>query len=470
MNKFAMNKFFSHITVFMLSASTLTACAHVTQMSETQSNIEAAQTDIPTSWLLPLPDDLSQVSIWREIYDDPLLGGYLETALTQNYDLRIARTRLAQSAASLDRAAALLRPRINASTSASGVALIGSLDNITDSYGIGLSGSWDPDIFGQNRAAIAQSRADLAVQEALTEGTRQSILAQTARAYIRAVESDLQVKLAKTNLDFLTESRRISEARYRVGDTAKGDFSFAEANYQSALARFENTKQSARAAKRALSILLGDYPRQDITLADDIGTPKLLPPRDLPARILQRRPDISAARSRVVSRAAALRGSQLADWPSLSLSGGLSSSSRFENLFNPADYIARLGASLAGNLFDGGRQAATISGAKSALEGSLLSYEAALRSAMAEISDNYDRADNLRRTLVNLQAASDAANEALRLESIQYDLGESSLLDVLQVQTRVNSIDATLIRTKAALLETTISAYQSIGGQSIGGL
>lgn len=84
--------------------------------------------------------------------------------------------------------------------------------------------------------------------------------------------------------------------------------------------------------------------------------------------------------------------------------------------------------------------------------------------SIAVVGDAYDRADNLRRTLINLPAASDAANEALRLESIQYDLGESSLLDVLQVQTRVNSIDATLIRSKAALLETTITAYQAIGG------
>ncbi len=454
-----MNKYCSLAAILLLSA-----CASVTPMSDTHDKINLAQSNIPQNWLLPLPDDLSQISTWQQIYDDPLLNGYLNIALTENYDLRIAQTRLAQSAASLRRAHALLRPRINASTSVSGVALIGSLDNITDSYGIGLSGSWNPDIFGQNRAGVDQSRADLAAQKALTEGTRQSILAQTARAYIRAVEGGLQVRLAKTNLDFLSESRRISEARYRVGDTAKGDFSFAEANYQSALARFENTKQSARAAKRALSILLGDYPSENLDLSEDIGLPKNLPPRALPASVLERRPDVLAARARLVSRAAALRGTQLADWPNVSLNGGLSSSSRFELLFNPADYIARLSASLAGNLFDAGSQDAAISGARAALEGSLLNYEATLRTAMGEISDLYDRADNLRRTLVNLQAASDAANEALRLESIQYDLGESSLLDVLQVQTRVNSIDATLIRTQAALLETTISAFQAIGG------
>lgn len=448
----------------ILSMLILTSCASVTPSSQTQSRIANAENGIPNTWLLDLPDDASQVSNWQDVYEDPVLERYLAKALIENFDLRIARTRLQESTSNLKRASSFIKPRISASTSASGVAVVGSLDDIFDSYGVGISGSWDPDIFGKVKADIDQSQAALAVQQALTEGTRQSILTQTARAYVRAVEAELQVDLAKTNLDFLTESRRISEARYRVGDTAKGDFSFAEANYQNALAGFENTKQAARAAKRALSVLIGDFPVDTLELANDLGAPNFLPPRELPARILERRPDIVAARANVSARAASLRSAQLSDWPSVSVTGSLNSGSRFEDLFDPADYIARLGAALAGNIFDGGRNDATIESARAALDGSFYSYEASLRDAMREISDAYDRADNLRRTLINLQAASDAANEALRLESVQYDLGESSLLDVLQVQTRVNSIDATLIRTKAAFLETTILAYQAIGG------
>jgi len=446
-----MNKIASIVSLLLL-----TACASVTPQSETHARMTTAEARIPSGWLLNLPDDASQVANWKNVYEDTVLERYLTKAQADNFDLRIAQARLQESAANLQRSSSLLKPQISASTSASGVAVVGSLDDIFESYGTGISGNWDPDIFGQIKANIDQSRAALAAQEA----------AQTARAYVRAVEAELQVELAKTNLDFLTESRRISEARYRVGDTAKGDFSFAEANYQNALAGFENTKQAARAAKRALSVLIGDYPVDTLELASDLGSPNYLPPRDLPARVLERRPDIVAARANIVGRAASLRSAQLGDWPSVSVTGGLNSGSNFEDLFNPGDYIARLGAALAGNIFDGGRNDADIAGANASLDGSLFAYEASLRNAVREISDAYDRADNLRRTLINLQAASDAANEALRLESIQYDLGESSLLDVLQVQTRVNSIDATLIRTKAALLETTITAYQAIGGFS----
>ena len=453
-------KYLSHFSA-AIAFGLLSACA---SLMPPKSIIPATGVDIPADWLLELPSDNANALRWSELYNDPILLSYLRRAAEENYDIRTAQNRVTGAEAELRRSAARLKPRFDASASATGSALLSDIDNPFDSYGLGISGRWDPDIFGQTQTIIDGSRASLRAQEAFLADTRQAVMAATGRAYVRAVEAKLQVDLAKTNLDFLTESRRISEARYRLGDTAKGDFSFAEANYQSALAGYETTVQSARAARRALSLLLGDYPIEDLNLAATLLTPTTLPARNLPAQILENRPDIVAARAQIAGRAAALQGAELARWPSLDISGGLSSGSTFSNLFDPGDYVARLGAGLSQVIFDGGAIDAGIDGAQADLDEALLSYEQRLRRAMGEITDAYDRAETLQRNLVNLEAASEAANEALRLESIQFDLGESSLLDVLQVQTRVNNIDASFIRTKAALLETHITATESIGG------
>ena len=451
------------LRVLLASAalSALSACASLTPP---QTNMPAAGTDVPESWLLELPTDGNQPVDWADLYDDPILLRYLTVAEAQNFDIKTAQKRVIGAEANLRRAASRLKPSLSAGASASGTALFSDLDDPFDSYGLDVSGRWDPDIFGQTRTEIDNSRANLRAQEALAADTRQAVLGATGRSYVRAVEAALQVDLAKTNLDFLAESRRISEARYRLGDTAKGDFSFAEANYQSALASYENTVQASRAARRALSIILGDYPDEDIELATELTEPNALPSRDLPASVLERRPDIIAARAQLAGRVASLQGAKLERWPSLGLSGSLSSGSAFVDLFDPSDFVARLGASIAQNIFSGGAITAGIDSAQADLDVSLLTYEQRLRSAMSEISDAYDRAETLRRTLVNLEASSEAANEALRLESIQFDLGESSLLDVLQVQTRVNSIDASLIRTKADLLESVLTANEAVAG------
>ena len=449
------------VLLFTAAFSALSACA---SLAPPKTDMPATATDVPASWLLELPSDGNQPMDWAELYNDPILLRYLKVAEAQNFDIKTAQKRVIGAEAELRRAASRLKPSLNAGGSASGTALFSDIDNPFDAYGLDLSGRWDPDIFGQTRAGINGSRANLRAQEALAADTRQAILGATGRSYIRAVEAALQVDLAKTNLDFLAESRRISEARYRLGDTAKGDFSFAEANYQSALASYESTVQSARAARRALSIILGDYPDEDIDLATQLREPNALPSRDLPASVLERRPDIIAARAQLAGRVASLQGAKLERWPSLGFSGSLSSGSSFVDLFDPSDFVARLGASIAQVIFDGGAIKAGIDGAQADLDISLLSYEQRLRGAMNEISDAYDRAETLRRTLVNLEASSEAANEALRLESIQFDLGESSLLDVLQVQTRVNNIDASLIRTKADLLESVLTANEAVAG------
>jgi len=418
--------------------------------------------DIPSGWRQELPSDRNTSLPWVSIYDDPYLLKYIDIAVSENFDIKIAQSRILGAEAELKRSSARLKPRFDLGASGSASALLSDIDNPFDSYGLNVSGRWDPDIFGQSQSVIDGATANLLAQEALSRDTRQAVIATTARAYVRAVEATLQVELAKTNLEFLEESRRISEARYRLGDTAKGDFSFAEANFQSALASYESTVQSARAARRALSILLGGYPEDSLELASQLNLPKGMPPRDTPAKILERRPDIIAARAQLAGSVSALEGAKLAKWPRLDISGGLSSGSSIVDLFDPSDYIARLGAGLAQVLFDGGVIEAGVESANANLDISLLAYEQRLRRAMGEIVDAFDRAETLKRTLVNLEASSRAANEALRLESIQFDLGESSLLDVLQVQTSVNSIDASLIRTKAALLETVITANESI--------
>ena len=452
-----------HLRLLLATAavSALSACA---SLSPPLTNMPEAAADVPAAWLLELPKDGNQPVDWADLYDDPILLRYLTVADAQNFDIKTAQKRVIGAEAELRRASSRLKPTLDAGASASGTALLSDFNNAFDSYGLDLSGRWDPDIFGQTQTTIDTSRANLRAQEALAEDTRQAVLGATGRSYIRAVEAALQVELAKTNLDFLTESRRISEARYRLGDTAKGDFSFAEANYQSAVASYENTVQAARAARRALSIILGDYPDEDIELATELREPKALPARDLPASVLERRPDIIAARAQLAGRVASLQGAKLERWPSLGLSGSLSSGSSFVDLFDPSDFVARLGASIAQSIFSGGTITAGIDSAQANLDVSLLTYEQRLRSAMNDISNAYDRAETLRRTLVNLEASSEAANEALRLESIQFDLGESSLLDVLQVQTRVNSIDASLIRTKADLLESVLTANEAIAG------
>ena len=168
-------------TFRLLSASlllgALTGCASLTPP---QASVPQTGADIPAGWLLDLPSDAGANLGWAALYDDPLMLDYLRQAETENFDIRTAQTRIAGAEADLRRAAAQLKPRFDASASATGSALLSEIDDPFDSYGLGISGRWDPDIFGQTQTIIDGSRANLRVQEALAEDTRQAVLAATA--------------------------------------------------------------------------------------------------------------------------------------------------------------------------------------------------------------------------------------------------------------------------------------------------
>ncbi len=449
------------IIASLISGSLLSSCAGLTKNTDVDLRVDSTAQDVPEAWLIDLTTPTQQSLNWREIYPDPIMIGYIEQALDANYDILTARTRLRAAEANLRQSAASLRPRLDAAASASGSAFLGDINSANDAYSASINGSWNLDLSGQRKAAIEGSRIALFIQQTALENTRQAIAAATARAYINAVAAELQVDLAKTNLDFLGESRRISEARYRLGDTAKADFVFAEANFKSAQSAYENTRQSARAAKRALSILLGGFPQSDLDLAKDLLADWVMPSRDVPLSVLNLRPDIMISKAQIYSQLQSLKIAERAYLPNTSISGGISAGSRFSDLFDPADYIANIAAGLGQVLLDDGSIQANIDSATAGLDESLQLHEQNLRLAVNEIENAYDSLQTLEQTVANLDVASDAANESLRLESIEYDLGESSLLDILQVQTQVNGTNASLINSRAALIIAVINAGQA---------
>ncbi len=442
----------------------ISACAAVDKQA-INTRIEQAEHTLPNHWQSAMLA-ASHPRSWQSLFGDPLLAEYLARAGSQNLSLEQAAARIRQSAARLRQSEAVLLPTITADLRASGSTLLTNLNTANDSYGAGISASWDPDIFGGNKADIRQSTALLAVQKANGERLRRTIMAQVARAYIFIITADLQLELARENLSFIAETKRISKARFDAGDIARDNLSLSLLEFENASASVQNLEFSARQSRRALSLLIGDFGADKLSVANALPAPALLGSQSLPANLLASRFDILAARANLVARIATLESAAADDWPRIGLSGRIGSSGNLEDLFNPARYIANLAASLVGVIFDNGRNQARRDGANASLDEALASYKQILRNAVSEVNAAFDETAVLRRSLAALNRASIAANKALELEKIKYDLGESILLDVLTVQRRVNSIKSSRISTERRLLDAQISAYLAIGAQN----
>jgi outer membrane protein TolC len=194
-------------------------------------------------------------------------------------------------------------------------------------------------------------------------------------------------------------------------------------------------------------------------MATDLGL------RTLPAELLETRYDVRAARAAVTAELEGLDATRKANWPSLRFSGRVGTSgAELSDLFDPDFYIASLTASLSGVLFDSGRNEAQVDAATARIDAAVAAYSAATRSAVFEVNDAFDQAATLRLALEALERGRASAEEALALEQIKFDLGETILLDVLTVQRRVNAIRGSRISTERRLLDAQVNAYLALGG------
>ncbi len=448
----------------LLSAAALTLVACQSPVANRAlGDIAADEARLPSAWQVEveantLPGD------WSDLFDDAQLRNYLAMAEASNLDLKQAEARVRQSAASLRQSRALLGPTVNADLSATGLSELTDFDQTSDSGSASASGAWNPDLFGVNRATIRQAEAQLDVQRASTARLRRAILAQTARSYFQIVEADQQLGLAQENLTFLDETRRVSEARFEAGDIARSDLALAELEYENAVAGLRNQEFAARSARRALSIILGDFGSTNLEVSERLPNAANLGLSALPAELLEARYDVRAARAAVTAELESFEATRRANWPSLRFSGRVGSSgAEVSDLFDPDFYIASLTASLSAVLFDSGRNAAQVEAAEARIDAALAAYAATVRGAVFDVNDSFDQSATLRQALEALERGRASAEEALALEQIKFDLGETILLDVLTVQRRVNAIRGARINTERRLLDAQVDAYLSLG-------
>lgn len=448
----------------LLSGAVLTLVACQSPASNRAlDDIAADEALLPSAWQIEveantLPDD------WSDVFDDAQLRDYLAIAEANNLDLKQAEARVRQSEASLRQSRALLGPTVNADLSATGLSELSDFDQSSDSGSASVNGAWNPDIFGVNRATIRQAEAQLDVQRANTARLLRAILAQTARSYYQIIEADQQLGLAQENLTFLDETRRVSEARFEAGDIARSDLALAELEYENAVAGLRNQEFAARSARRALSIILGDFGAIDLEVSERLPNAANLGLSAMPAELLETRYDVRAARAAVTAELASFDAIQKTNWPSLRFSGRVGSSgAELSDLFDPDFYIASLTASLGAVLFDSGRNAAQVEAAEARIDAALAAYAATVRSAVFDVNDAFDQSATLRQALEALERGRASAEEALALEQIKFDLGETILLDVLTVQRRVNAIRGARINTERRLLDAQVDAFLALG-------
>lgn len=414
--------------------------------------------DLPVSF--NKPD--SVLSYGSGIFKDTLLINLIDKALSCNFDLKIAYSKVREMAERkrIDRAD--LFPRLDLE--------IGGEKKTGYSAGSPklfdrVELSWELDFWGNIRwrdeAALA---AYLQTVEA-ADAIRLLVISEVAEKYYELLALREEATIVSQTIETRKESVRLSKLRFEGGLTS-------ETTYKQSLVEMARTKtylpeleKKIELKKSELAFLIGEY-HFDFpdNKTDSLQRPFFIEiPIGLPSVLLERRPDIRQSEQELREASAMVNVRYTDRFPRFSLTGqyGLASGSLKDFLSIPTSLIS---GGILTPVFDMGKNKAEQEAAKAVYEQTELSYRKAVMAAFQEVDNALSCVRKSGEITESRQQLLATTTDYLRLARLQYLNGVVKYLDVLDAQRQL--FDARIALNRAVLDEhlCLIQLYKALGG------
>jgi NodT family efflux transporter outer membrane factor (OMF) lipoprotein len=427
--------------------------------------------DLPEKWSEPLPaaPEASRGvdPEWWKGFSSAELDRLIELAFRDNPDLLILAERVRQAEIALEITGASRLPSVNSSagSSHSRSAPDGEATSRREASSLGLSASYEIDLWGRLAAGVAAGEASLQATRFDYAASRISLAGSVASVYFESLATGERLRIAEENLASAQRILSIVEARRRYGVVTSLDVAQQRTTVLAQQAALIPLGVEIRQLRSALALLLGRNP-QDAAFAEEalasLRIPAIVP--EMPASLLTRRPDIASAEASLAAADANVAAARAALLPSvsLSLSGGLASEVLLD-LAHPTRSVS-VALSLAQNLFDGGRLTLQTESARSQRAVQIITYAKAVRNALKEVDDGLGNVEKTERQEAAQQAVLEQAQRALHLAELRYREGAGELLSVLEAQRSVYSARDQLVSLRLSRLQAAIALCKALGG------
>ncbi len=459
----------------VLLALLVAACATPKPRSE-------AVQPLPAGFYSAASEGLPPAEWWRRRLSDPALARLVQAALAASPDLAAAAARIEQARAGLKASEAERMPLLNGSASVTysrssanefgfeappGGAGGPQIDRERVLYRAGVEGSWDADLFGRLRADERAARVRLDAAGFDASAVRLALVTDVARNLVAGRSALARERIARETMESARLGRELAAKRARAGLVAGIDRTRAEtllAETAAALPPIQ-AEQSARVA--ALAALTGLAPAEIQPLvAQSPRTPRFeTPAAGVPSDLLLRRPDVSAALTRVAAADAATASAIAARYPRLTITGAIGLvAAALGDIFSLDALSASAGPGLTGPILDFGRNRARADLARAQAREAVAAWRGTVLRAFAEVETSLAAVDARERQRLALVRQLDAALETVEIARKQYRSGLTDYLGVLDAERTVNRARDQLAAADAEAADAQLALFRAIGG------
>lgn len=445
---------------FVITASIAVLAA---ACSVTDYVVEPDAPDAPAAWASRPEAAAPPRGDWLAAFDDAALTGLVIEAIENNYDLAAAAARFEQAEALARTAGAARFPTLDGTSSASRTERNLGLD--VDSFGLGLSASWEADLWGRLSDRAQAGELDALASEADLADVRLSIAGGVARAWYDLIEARLLAALAADDVATQEGSLRLTRRRFDSGVSSAVDVRLARSSVASAEATLVQQLNAVNAAARRVEVLLGRYPSAELGGANDLPALESLVGVGAPGDLLSRRPDLRAAEARLYAAGLRVSEARAALLPRLTLTGTTGTNGpEFEDIFDGDFLTSTIAASLLQPIFRGGALRAEADRNEAVARERLAAYANAALAAYQEAENALDADLALAEQVARLTTAVEEALAAEASVELDYARGQRTIFELLDAQRRRISAQRSLITARAQRVDNRVQLHLAIGG------
>lgn len=431
---------------------------------------------LPAAWSYesPLFTSLPSDDRWWTGFDDSILSSLIARGEDNSLDLSATLHRIEAARRNWQLASSAYFPTIGLSAgwtknrSAGDLSIPAGRSMTTDYFSLGLSFSWEIDVFGRVREQAKLGKADFNATRAEYEAAMVSLAANIAKAYVNLRLAQECIEVAKRQIASQEKIKAITKARFETGLASKLDVAQSLTVLYSTQASLPALENEARSAINSLALLIGVTPAE---IEPELKTPGSLPNPfrivniGVPADLLRRRPDIRRAEYELAGFAAQAGIAKKDFLPTLSLQGSIGTSAHnAKDLFTKESFTYSIAPSLSWTVFEGMARNRRAAMAKENMLAGIDSYNLAVLTAVTETETALSGYEANLRRIALVKKVCKESEESFTLAVDRYKRGLSAFTDVMNAQISMLDNETSLLQTRAAALNSLISVYAAVAG------
>ncbi len=405
---------------------------------------------------------------WWGNFNDDLLNGYIEKAILNNYDLKMATINVEeyyqnvrlQFANELPSAVGGFGP---------GVFKAPGMTNTSSAFGLPIIVQYEADIFLKNHNKTKAVKKLYEGSKLDERAAYISVASAVGSTYFNIINLDKMISLQEQIVNIRQEIYNLMLIRNKEGLTSTADTVKANKALVAGQTDLIELKKNREKMLNQMCVLIGESPENANSIKrnslDSINY-QLAIPSEIPSEIITQRPDYMKAELMVEKAGIDVKVAKKEFLPSINILGGaLFNAGDIGSLFTTKNMLLGVGGGLMTPLFQGGSLIANLKLKKATYERILQDYYKTNLTAIQEVNDALvaSRLDKDKMTQTtkqyNLEKSDYKYNEK------KFNQGTISKLDLIQYQENLLTIEKLVAQQKVECMTDAISLYKATGSK-----